>query len=120
MTTSQGGHHVRKAADLPVREDERTFSPRVSRKGLSEKEYYRALAKNSQETFRNARIDAKNLGSKHYIWKTCGDSDVCPACSKNQGKKFLFSKAPEGGHPGAGTHCKHGHCRCYAEVVIPR
>ena len=61
---------------------------------------------------------AEHIGATHYIWRTAGDSDVCPTCAKRNGKRFAWRKPPPHGHPAECDACPQGYCRCYAEVVI--
>lgn len=80
---------------------------------------YAALANGAKASFENTRVQAHRAGATHYRWRTCGDSDVCEQCRKNDGRRFAFRKPPRAtGHPGEGRCCGHGHCRCYAEPIV--
>ena len=75
----------------------------------------------SQYAFERIRGQAGLAGSKRYIWRTCGDADVCSTCAKKEGKRFAWDvPPPRGGHPGDCADCSVGFCRCYAEPVLPR
>jgi hypothetical protein len=96
-----------------VPEDGTTVVPRAATGN------YAALAEGARTAFENTCVQASRAGVTHYRWRSCGDSDVCPQCRKNDGRRFSFSKPPGmTGHPGDGRCCDHGHCRCYAEPIV--
>lgn len=61
---------------------------------------------------------ALSVGSRSYIWRTVGDSDVRPSHREMNGKVVEWADPPEldgmVGHAGALPNC-----RCYAEPIIP-
>ena len=74
----------------------------------------------ARASFENTRKQALKAGCTYYLWRSCGDSDVCEHCRHQNGKRFRFSAPPAvTGHPGDGRCCPHGLCRCYAEPVLP-
>jgi hypothetical protein len=112
-----------------VVEDTKTydFNKRVVRKKkskspeenkINEERYIEELRENGRQTFLRDKNNAKKVGSKKYIWRSCEDDVVCSVCAKNNGKKFDFDKAPAHGHPGSSDACTEGYCRCYAEPII--
>lgn len=78
----------------------------------------KAAGVNARKIARADMIKAKRVGSPGYIWHSIGEG-ACECCAKNNGKKFRWDKPPETGHPGEGKLCKNGHCKCWAEVIIP-
>jgi SPP1 gp7 family putative phage head morphogenesis protein len=64
------------------------------------------------------RARAEHVGSKGYIWRTAGDSDVRPSHKAMAGKYVAWEVPPtlDGmvGHAG-----EFPNCRCYPEPVIP-
>lgn len=52
----------------------------------------------------------KNLGAEAYFWRTLNDNRVREKHQRREGKRFLWSEPPPGGHPG-----KEILCRCFAE-----
>ena len=64
------------------------------------------------------RNGALSIGCKSSIWRSVGDSDVCPDCAKNNGKRFSYAKPQAIRHPGE-HQCPIGWCHCIAEPVIP-
>jgi hypothetical protein len=82
-------------------------------------EYREKMRANFRLTAERVRTQAAYVGSKKYIWRSCGDGDVCPECAKNDGKRFSWSRPPPGGHPGETTCCSSEWCRCIAEPIIP-
>lgn len=82
-------------------------------------QYACELRKKATESFEADRERALYIGSKKYIWRTSGDSDVCDVCAKNSGKRFFWRANLAHGHPGECDACPSGHCRCYAEAVVP-
>lgn len=91
------------------------------KKGADNTAYYAELADGARRSFENVRRRAECVGAKYYIWRTSGDSDVCEACNKKNGKRVRFDKPPvKTGHPGSGKCCPNGHCRCFASPVLPR
>ena len=83
------------------------------------KRYLAEMRLRGFQAFERDRGKARPLGSKLYIWRSCGDGDVCPACAGNNGKQFPWTKAPPSGHPGECETCSVGFCRCYAQAVLP-
>lgn len=77
------------------------------------------LRKQGAASFRQERAQARRVGSRSYIWRSVGDSDVCSVCVANNGKQFNWNVSPPHGHPGEGECSTNGYCRCYAEVVLP-
>lgn len=81
-----------------------------------------AYCKKMQAKFKAAserdRRNSLKAGAKRYVWRSCGDEDVCPTCAKRDGKKFSWSSPPSGGHPGESDSCPSGWCRCYAEPIL--
>ena len=84
-----------------------------------DKEYARQLRLKFTAGFEETRRQAQSIGSKKYIWRSCGDFDVCPVCAKKDGKRFAWDITPKGGHAGCSDSCPEGWCRCYAEPVLP-
>lgn len=88
----------------------------------------------AQSNFTEAR--AKHIGSKGYIWRTVGDSDVRPHIGianfhklntlahgshrKLEGTYHTWDKPPIAGPKGERAHpgCIYN-CRCFAEPVLP-
>ena len=85
-----------------------------------EDRYLADMRLRSTQAFLRDRKNAVGIGSKKYIWRTCGDGDVCRACERNEGERFLWEQSPAIGHPGECQVCEIGFCRCYAEAVLPR
>jgi uncharacterized protein with gpF-like domain len=73
----------------------------------------------------------QDAGLKFYVWETCGDERVCPACRVMDGKLCLWSDPtvysrnkgkdwiprPQTAakvHPGENTCKNEGYCRCTA------
>ncbi len=56
------------------------------------------------------QVRQEDLGLKGYVWRTMHDARVRQDHQTREGKKFLWSDPPRGGHPGAAVLC-----RCYAE-----
>ncbi len=81
-------------------------------------EYHRQLQVKGRATFERDRSNAMRVGSVKYRWRSCGDFNTCRRCAKNNGRLFSWDVEPPGGHPGCGTDCSDGACRCYAEAVI--
>ncbi|MDE2134687.1 MAG: hypothetical protein KGM97_06725 [Alphaproteobacteria bacterium] len=77
------------------------------------------LRKQGAASFRQERAQAHRVGSRLYIWRSAGDSDVCPACAASDGKRFDWNVSPPHGHPGEAECITNGYCRCYAEAVLP-
>lgn len=59
------------------------------------------------------RLRQEQLGVDRYRWSTRGDDRVRPEHVKRDDKVFLWSKPPEGGHPGQAINC-----RCSALAVV--
>lgn len=78
--------------------------------------YHKLLGDDFRKKAKATQIQAERVGSSGYVWQ---GSDCCPACDKQVGKRFLWSKPPRTGHPGEGKLCPNGYCRCWAEVIIP-
>lgn len=57
------------------------------------------------------RIRQKELGVEAYFWRTVNDNRVREEHQRREGKRFLWSDPPSGGHPGSEILC-----RCYAEA----
>lgn len=66
----------------------------------------------------------QQLGGKKYIWHNSHDSRVSgnpggkypkakPSHWEREGKTYLWSKPPKGGHPGQRINC-----RCWAEMIV--
>ncbi len=53
-----------------------------------------------------------NKDSSQYIWRTVQDDKVRGSHAAREGKTFLWTNPPEGGHPGEDYNC-----RCWAETV---
>jgi SPP1 gp7 family putative phage head morphogenesis protein len=51
-----------------------------------------------------------DLGIDGYFWRTSNDNRVREQHEEREGKRFLWSDPPDGGHPGTPINC-----RCYAE-----
>ncbi|HAN8704337.1 TPA: hypothetical protein IGN17_002522 [Escherichia coli] len=79
--------------------------------------YQKKLGDDFRKKAKATQIQAERVGSSGYIWQ---GSDCCPACDKQVGKKFMWSKPPKTGHPGEGKLCPNGYCRCWSEVIVPR
>ncbi|ACR28716.1 Putative bacteriophage protein [Burkholderia glumae BGR1] len=102
----------------------RTPPPR--RSGMSAEEiiadesrYLAEVHAKGKSAFERDRNNAITIGSKYYIWRTCGDGSVCDACAKNEGLRFSWKRSPSIGHPGFHLCSTDQPCRCYAETVIP-
>lgn len=80
--------------------------------------YFEKLSVNGKAYAKVEKIKQTRAGITHYIWRSSGDGDVCSDCKKNNGKKFSWDRPPKTGHPGEGTCCPNGHCRCYPEAKI--
>jgi len=80
--------------------------------------YCREMQAKNRAIFERDRRNASAAGSTQYIWRSCGDEDVCAACATKNGKRFAWNSMPIGGHPGQSGCCPSGWCRCYAEAVI--
>lgn len=81
-------------------------------------QYHRQLQAKGQEVFERDRANARMAGSVKYRWRSCGDFNTCHRCAKNNGRLFSWDIDPPGGHPGCGSDCPNGTCRCFAEAVI--
>ncbi len=82
--------------------------------------YSEQLRLKSRAAFAQTRANAAKAGSTRYIWRTCGDADVCLFCAGKDGKKFNWDAKPGQAHPGDCEQCSVGHCRCFAEPILPR
>lgn len=81
--------------------------------------WIRETREHCRQSFDRDKQHAIHIGSKYYLWRTSKDGDVCPACAKNNGKRFRWDQAPPHLHPGHSEVCKEGYCRCYAQAVLP-
>jgi hypothetical protein len=81
-------------------------------------EHHKQLRESGRASFARDRANASAAGSTAYRWRSCGDGDVCPACSKRDGKLFRWDSEPPDGHPGCVATCPGGYCRCWAEAVL--
>ena len=79
-----------------------------------------ALRVRFSQAFERDRERALYAGSTSYIWRSSEDGDVCSTCAKKNKKRFSWTEAPSGGHPGTGCVCDVGYCRCFVEPVFPR
>lgn len=64
----------------------------------------------------NARLTEQRqraLGVEAYTWRTTGDSRVRHQHRARNGRRFLWSKPPQDGHPGEPVLC-----RCVAEAIV--
>ncbi|WP_198173377.1 phage minor head protein [Cupriavidus sp. USMAA2-4] len=87
---------------------------------VAQQRFATEVRKNHIAAFERDKANALAIGSKQYIWRSCGDGDVCPICKKNDGKRFSWHKAPPHGHPGYCACANDGYCRCNAEPVLPK
>ena len=99
---------------------------RPRKKGRSKEEqeadwqsYCQQMRKTMGAGFQRDRQNALGVGSTKYIWRSTGDTDVCIACAKKNGRRFTWTSGLSGGHPDESDSCETGWCRCYAEAVIP-
>jgi SPP1 gp7 family putative phage head morphogenesis protein len=99
--------------------------PRRQRR--SPEEIARDRAEALEELIAHARSTAAenqrkqtSAGITRYEWMSAGDERTCPACRKNDGRKFAWDRPPKTGHPGEGKLCPNGHCRCTAIAHFPR
>jgi hypothetical protein len=99
---------------------------RAKRKGRTSEQieadsqqWLRDIRERGRQAFERDKQSALRAGSKFYLWRTSNDGDVCPACAKNNGKRFRWDKAAPHLHPGHSETCKEGYCRCYAEALLP-
>ncbi|MBL6927817.1 MAG: hypothetical protein ISR44_01485 [Rhodospirillales bacterium] len=53
------------------------------------------------------------MQSSHYTWRTVQDGKVRSSHADREGKVFLWTKPPKGGHPGEDFNC-----RCWAEQNV--
>jgi hypothetical protein len=81
-------------------------------------QYCREMQAKSRAIFERDRKNAFAAGSTKYIWRSCGDEDVCAACATKNAKRFAWDSLPVDGHPGQSDRCSSGWCRCYAEAMI--
>jgi hypothetical protein len=81
-------------------------------------QYCREMRAKSRAIFERDRRNALAAGSTMYIWRSCGDEDVCAACASKNEKRFAWNSIPIGSHPGQSDCCPSGWCRCYAEALI--
>ncbi len=81
--------------------------------------YLGEMNRMNEALFLRTRAQAMRAGSKKYIWRTCADGDVCPACARNNGKRFSWDAPPGNPFPGRGGTCSVGYCRCFPEAILP-
>ena len=109
----------------PKREGAKPPAPSTSavktrtRVPFGDPDYVKKLRENSTASFDETKERAVSIGCTHYIWRSCEDEAVCVVCSTNNGRKFRWDYPHHHGHPGSGCRSHDGHCRCYAEPVIP-
>jgi len=75
------------------------------------------------ETSRTAtvltQVRAEYIGSREFIWRTSGDSDVRPSHRALNGKTFLWSNPPVCDPPNyRALPGAIWNCRCYPEVIL--
>lgn len=97
------------------------------KRGLSPEEvaaeqwrFIHELREGGQASFRHTAWQAAKIRSRHYVWRSARDSDVCPVCAAKNGKRFAWNARVKGGHPGDGSLCTQGYCCCYAEPIVPK
>lgn len=96
----------------------RGLSP--AEKEVEQRRYIRELRERGQISFRRTAWQAGQVGSRHYVWLSAGDSDVCSTCAAKNGRRFVWGARLKGGHPGDGSLCTQGYCRCTALPVVPK
>ena len=101
----------------------RVFAPRKKGRTTEERKvdwdrYCREMRAKGQAIFDRDRRNALAAGSTKYIWRSCGDEDVCSTCATKNGNRFAWNSLPIGGHPGQSDCVPSGWCRCYAEAVL--
>lgn len=79
----------------------------------------RKRGEQSALSFELTKRRALRVKSPGYVWRSSGDTDVCPVCAANNGKFFKWSAPPACGHPGVHHKCPEGLCRCWAEPIVP-